>query len=182
MIDATPGNEIPKLMGEGDELFKNQKFIEALTIFEKLAGLDTGKPKIIISLLRCLIQLKRFEEARDIYESFDDSMLENEEILKIKKLIDKSSNTNSNLSHVKLLEEVKMKPDDKDLRFKLAESYLSASENEKGFNELLKIYEQDPNWKDNSAKNKLLEYFDLLGFNDTSVIEARKKLSSIMFK
>ena len=144
--------------------------------------MDPGNPKIIISLLRCLIQLKRFEEARDIYESFDDSMLENEEILKIKKLIDNSSNTNSNLSHVKLLEEVKMKPDDKDLRFKLAESYLSASENEKGFNELLKIYEQDPNWKDNSAKNKLLEYFDLLGFNDTSVIEARKKLSSIMFK
>ena len=144
--------------------------------------MDPGNPKIIISLLRCLIQLKRFEEARDIYESFDDSMLENEEILKIKKLIDNSSNTNSNLSNVKLLEEVKMKPDDKDLRFKLAESYLSASENEKGFNELLKIYEQDPNWKDNSAKNKLLEYFDLLGFNDTSVIEARKKLSSIMFK
>ena len=31
-------------------------------------------------------------------------------------------------------------------------------------------------------KKKLLEYFDLLGFNDPNVIEARKKLSSIMFK
>ena len=29
---------------------------------------------------------------------------------------------------------------------------------------------------------KILEYFDLLGFSDPNVIEARKKLSSLMFK
>ena len=29
---------------------------------------------------------------------------------------------------------------------------------------------------------KLLEYFDMLGFNDPNVLEARKKLSSLMFK
>ena len=31
-------------------------------------------------------------------------------------------------------------------------------------------------------QRKNLEYFDLLGFNDPNVIEARKKLSTIMFK
>jgi thioredoxin-like negative regulator of GroEL len=31
-------------------------------------------------------------------------------------------------------------------------------------------------------KENLLEYFDLLGFTDPNVIEARKKLSSLMFK
>ena len=105
-----------------------------------------------------------------------------DEILKIKKLIDNALKKSSDLSYEKLALEVKLKPDDKGLRFKLAESYLSSSETEKGFNELLKIFEQDPNWKENSAKKKLLEYFELLGFNDTNVIEARKKLSSLMFK
>ena len=33
-----------------------------------------------------------------------------------------------------------------------------------------------------AAKKKLLEFFDLLGFNDPNVVEARKKLSSMMFK
>ena len=32
------------------------------------------------------------------------------------------------------------------------------------------------------SKKKLLEFFDVLGFNDPNVIEARKKLSSMMFK
>ena len=51
-----------------------------------------------------------------------------------------------------------------------------------GFNELLKIFEKKPKWNDEAAKKKLLEYFDLLGFNDPNVTEARKKLSSLMFK
>ena len=31
-------------------------------------------------------------------------------------------------------------------------------------------------------QKKLLEYFDMLGFNDPNVMKARKKLSSLMFK
>ena len=67
-------------------------------------------------------------------------------------------------------------------RFNLATNYLSSNENEKGFNELLKLYEQNPNWNEEAAKKKLLEFFDLLGFNDPNVVEARRKLSRMMFK
>ena len=40
MIDATPGNEIPKLIDEADQLFKDEKFDESLSFYEKLAGMD----------------------------------------------------------------------------------------------------------------------------------------------
>ena len=182
MIDATPGNEIPKLIDEADQLLKSQKFDESLTLFEKLVGMDPGNPKIIAGLLRCLIQLRRFEDAEEMFESFDDSILGNEEILKIKKLLDNSNKTNNDVSYEKLVEEVKINPQDKNLRFNLAVSYLSGSEIQKGFDELLKIFEQDPNWNEGAAKRKLLEFFDLLGFNDPNVADARKKLSSMMFK
>ena len=77
---------------------------------------------------------------------------------------------------------MKINPQDKNLRFNLAVSYLSGSEIKKGFDELLKIFEQDTNWNEGAAKRKLLEFFDLLGFNDPNVADARKKLSSMMFK
>ena len=182
MIDATPGNEIPKLIDEANQLLKDQKFDESLTLYEKLVGMDPGNPKILVGLLRCLIQLRRFEDAKEMFDSFDDDILGNEEILKIKKLLDNSNKANNDVSYEKLAEEVKMKPHDKNLRLNLAESYLSGNEIEKGFSELLKIFEQDPNWNDGAAKRKLLEFFDLLGFNDPNVAEARKKLSSMMFK
>ncbi len=182
MIDATPGNEIPKLIDEADLLFKDQKFDESMNIFEKLVVMDPGNPKIIVGMLRCLIQLKRFDEAKEMFESFDDTISENDEVLKIKKLLNNTSGEKVVILCEKLEEEVRNKPQDKDLRFQLAEGYLSASETKKGFDELLKIFEQDSSWNDSAAKKKLLEFFDLLGFNDPNVIEARKKLSSMMFK
>ena len=182
MIDATPGNEIPKLIDEADLLFKDKNFEESMILFEKLVGMDPGNSKIIAGLLRCLIQLKKYDAAKEMFESFDENISNNDEILKIKKLLENTSSEKVNLTHEKLEAQVKNDPQDKHLRFQLAESYLSATETEKGFNELLKIFEQDSGWNDDMVKKKLLEYFDLLGFNDPNVIDARKKLSSMMFK
>ncbi len=182
MIDATPGNEIPILIDEAEKLFKDNKFEESLKSYENLIGMDSANPKIIVGFLRCLIQLKRFEDAKEMFNSFDDNILENEEILKIKKLIDTIDNEKSDTSHEKLIEDLKLSPKNKELRFKVAQSYLNSSEIKNGFNELLILFEQDPKWNDGAAKTKLLEFFDVLGFNDPNVIVARKKLSSIMFK
>ena len=182
MIDATPGNEIPKLIEEADQLFSDQKFEESLKLFESLVGMDPGNPRIIAGMLRCLIQIKRFDDANEMFDSFDEKILENDEIIKIKKLLDATNKEDNKILDERLIQEVNNDPKNMDLRFKLANSYLSLSETEKGFNELLKIFEQNPNWNEEAAKKKLLEFFDLLGFNDPNVVEARKKLSSMMFK
>ena len=182
MIEATPGNEIPKLIEEADQLFSDQKFEESLKLFESLVGMDPGNPRIIAGMLRCLIQIKRFDDANEMFDSFDEKILENDEIIKIKKLLDATNKEDNEILDERLIQEVNNDPKNMDLRFKLANSYLSLSETEKGFNELLKIFEQNPNWNEEAAKKKLLEFFDLLGFNDPNVVEARKKLSSMMFK
>ena len=69
MIEATPGNEIPKLIGKADQLFGEQKFEESLRIFESLVGMDPGNPKIIAGMLRCMLQLKNFEDASDFFSA-----------------------------------------------------------------------------------------------------------------
>ena len=181
LIDATPGNEIPKLIEEAENLFKDQKFDEAQRVYESLVGLDPGNIKIIVGLLRCLTQLKKHADAREVLESLNDEILKNEEILKIKKLLDNLEDGGGvDLSELK--SQIINEPENTDLKFKLAEKYLSSNETKMGFNELLKIFEKKPKWNDDAAKKKLLEYFDLLGFNDPNVMEARKKLSSLMFK
>ena len=181
LIDAAPGNEVPKLLAEADGLFKDQKFEEAQTVYEALVGIDPGNPKVLSGLLRCLVQLKKYDDAKEMIESLDDETLKNEEIAKINKLISTlGAGGNSDLEELKSV--VNNEPHNKEKRFELAQNYLSANETELGFNELLIIFEQDSKWNDEAAKKKLLEYFDLLGFNDPNVLEARKKLSSLMFK
>jgi putative thioredoxin len=181
LIDATPGNEVPKLLVEADNLFKNQKFEEAQKIYETLVGMDPGNHRVIGGLLRCLVQLKKYDDAKEMMESLDDETLKDEEILKIKKLLSNlETNEDGDIEELKLL--VTKDPNNKEKRFELADKYLSLNEIEQGFSELLIIFEKDPKWNDEAAKKKLLEFFDLLGFNDPNVLDARKKLSSLMFK
>ena len=182
MIEATPGNEIPKLINEADQLFSDQKFEESLKLFENLVGMDPGNPRIISGMLRSLVKLNRYDDAKEMIDSLDENISKDENIVKIKKLLDATSKEGGEIIDDKLIEQVIANPKNMDLRFKLANSYLKSNETEKGFEELLKLFEQDPNWNEGAAKKKLLEFFDLLGFNDLNVIEARKKLSSMMFK
>ena len=182
LIEATPGNEIPKLLEEAESFLKDQKFDEALQIYENLISLDPGNPKCISGMLRCLMQLNRYQDASEILESLDEKTIEDPEIQKIKKLIE---NMNSS-SEGKTVEELKSilsnDTNNHDLRFELAEKYFSQNQSAEAFQELLHIFSHDSKWSDEAAKKKLLEYFDLLGFTDPNVIEARKKLSSLMFK
>tara|TARA_A100001011_G_C14291661_1_gene836470 strand:+ start:1629 stop:2495 length:867 start_codon:yes stop_codon:yes gene_type:complete len=181
LIDATPGNEVPKLLEEADDLFRDHKFEEAQKIYETLVGMDPGNPKVIGGLLRCLVQLKKYDDAKEMMESLNDETLKNEEISKINKLL-----TNLEEDEGGDIQELKLSlsndPDNEQKRFALAEKYLSSNETELGFNELLTLFEKNPKWSDEAAKKKLLEYFDLHGFNDPNVLKARKKLSSLMFK
>jgi len=181
LIEATPGNEIPKLLEEANSLFKEQKFEEAQKAYESLIALDPGNSIIISGLLRSLIQLNKANEAKEILLSLNDDILKEEEIIKIQKLLNSNTDTND-LSIVELESIVAGNPKDQEKRFELAKSYLGSNQTEKGFNELLCLFEQDPKWNEEAAKKKLLEFFDLLGFNDPNVMEARKKLSSLMFK
>ena len=182
LIDAMPGNEIPALIQEAEKLFKEQEYEKAQKIYENLIGLDPGNTKIISGLLRCLTQLRKFDDTKELLESLDDETLNNPEINKVKKLIE-SLNNNINESIIdNLSNQIKQNPNDKNLRLKLSMELLQSNQIEKGFDELLILFDQDPKWNDEVAKKKLLEYFDMLGFNDPNVIEARKQLSRIMFK
>ena len=81
-----------------------------------------------------------------------------------------------------LISKLRIDPNNKSLILEIAEKYFTLNQNEEGFNKLLDLFNRDSKWNDEIAKKKLLEYFDLLGFNDPNVIIARKKLSSMMFK
>jgi len=181
LIDATPGNELPQLLEEAGILFKDQKFDEALKAYENLIVSYPGNPIAVIGLLRCFVQLKKYNEAKEILDSLDEELLNNEEIVKVKKLLSSLDGADeSDINELKSM--VLQEPNNKEKRFELAEKYLLSNQIEIGFNELLYLFDQDSKWNDGAAKKKLLEYFDLLGFNDPNVLGARKKLSSLMFK
>jgi len=159
MIEATPGNKVPELIKEAEKLFGEQKFEGSLKLFEELVGMDPGNTKIIAGMLRCLLQLKRFDDAKEMFESFEESILKDEDILKIKKLLESSGRSKEDIPEETLIKEVDSNPKNMELRFKLANNYFSSSETKKGFDELLILFEQDPKWNNEAAKKKTFRVF-----------------------
>ena len=182
LIENNPGNEVPKLLEEADQLFKDLKYEEAQKVYENLVSMDPGNSKIISGLLRCLVQLKKFVDIQEFMNSLDETILADPEIKKINKFLENLEQKNDYLPLKDIESKLNADPSNKNLRFELSLKLLQSNEIEKGFDELLLLFNDDPKWNEEAAKKKLLEYFDMLGFNDPNVIKARKKLSSLMFK
>lgn len=183
LIEAAPGNEVPKLIIEAEKSFQDKNYLGAKDLYESLLGMDSGNAKIIAGLLRCYYQLKIYDQAIELYESLTEEMVLNEEIKKIKRLLDNSTNIDfDQILFNSLKDEILKNPKNKSKRFEFANMLLKDQNIKEGFEHLLEIYIQDSKWENESAKKKLLEYFDILGFNNADVLDARKKLSSLMFK
>ena len=76
-----------------------------------------------------------------------------------------------------LLDRLESEPTNIDLVLELSDKYFSIKEYELGMDLLLKNY---PKNKD-KVKNKMVEFFSVLGNTDQVTINYRKKLSQIMF-
>ena len=112
-----------------------------------------------------------------------DDLLKDEKLKKIKIILDNHNSTLNNSINVDDLRiKVSENPDDLETRYQLSIMEFNSNNHEQAFDLLLNIYEKNSKWNDEAAKKKLLEYFDLLGFNDANVINARKKLSTLMFR
>ena len=119
LIDATPGNEIPKLLEEANNLFKSQKYSEAQSIYENLIAMDPGNPKVIAGMLRCLLQLNKIDDVKEILNSLDENILQDEEILKVKKLYENFDNSNNKMTIDDIMNNLKNDPTNKNIKFEI---------------------------------------------------------------
>ena len=72
-------------------------------------------------------------------------------------------------------------PADHQARFDLALIHNATGEREKAADGLLAIMKADRAWQDDGARIQLLKFFDAWGMTDEATLQARRKLSSLLF-
>ncbi len=72
-------------------------------------------------------------------------------------------------------------PKDHQSRIDLALALYGAGKKESATDQLLEAIAIDRNWNEQAARKELLKLFEAMGQTDPVTIEARKKLSSILF-
>ena len=163
-------NEIESAMAEN-------KFEETKDTLVEFISKNSDEIKGICFYLECLIELKQFEEVEAFISSLEKDAQEKDEIKQVLKKMEIVKNNSSGPDINILLNKLEKEPSNIDLVIELSEKYFSMKEYENGMRLLLENYSKN---KD-KVKNKMVEFFSVLGNNDQVTIKYRKKLSQIMF-
>ena len=163
-------NEIESAMAEN-------KFEETKDTLLEFISKNSDEIKGICFYLECLIELKQFEEVEIFISSLEKDVQNKDEVKQVLKKMEIVKNNSSGPNINELLGKLENEPNNIDLILEISDKYFSMKQYENGMDLLLKNY---PKNKD-SIKNKMVEFFAVLGNTDQVTIQYRKKLSQLMF-
>jgi putative thioredoxin len=72
-------------------------------------------------------------------------------------------------------------PNDHEARLELANALFAGGEREAAVDHLLQIVRANREWNEQAARKQLLKLFEAMGFGDPLTVDARKRLSAILF-
>ena len=173
-----------KLNNNFDSFFKeiethlsNKDYTQAKELLENFISENSKEVKAIYFYAECLISMGETDVANEFLKSLDEDLINNDEIKKIIKRLGIIKQKNDGPSIDELNKDLLKSPKNLETVFKISETYFANNDFDSCFEILLKYY---PTNKE-KVKQKILNFFDVLGFKHESVILYRKKLSSMMF-
>ena len=162
--------DIKKLMSENKyESSKNQ-------LLEFISN-NPSDIQAINLYLDSLIELKEYEEVTSFIESLEKEIKDKDEIKKIIKKLEIIKNNISGPDINILISKLEQKPDDINLIIEISNKYFSTQNYENSFDILVNNYPKNKQ----KVKEKMIEFFEVLGNSNEHTINYRKKLSQIMF-
>jgi len=181
--EANDNNEqsekINVLLELSEQEFIKGNYDKAMPLFMEVLAIEPEQTVATAGLAKCYINMNDIKTAQEILENSnhqDDSNIK--EALKILELAKQSSE----MGDIKKLKD-KYEKNKKNIQagFDYAIALFGLGKQEQSIDLLIELFKQDKDWKDGVIKDKLLEFFAVLGFENSIAIEGRKKLSTLMF-
>ena len=153
----------------------------AAHIFGEILQAEPGHPKAVAGLARCYLEsgdLERAKKTLGLVRSdgqADEAIRAVEAELALKERAANAGDVGP------LNARIAANPGDLEARFQLATVLDAKGERDEAINELLEIVKRDRKWNEEAAKKQLLTLFEAMGPMDARTIQARRRLSSLLF-
>lgn len=158
-------------------IIKQQNFDQAKDQLENFLAENSKDVVAILLYIESLIGLNEIDLAEEFLNSLDDEIHKNDGVKKLRQRLNLIKQKNNGPTVDELSEALNKSPKNMSIVFEIADTYFANNEFSNSFEILLKHYPKNKE----KIKPKILNYFDVLGFDHESTIIYRKKLSSIMF-
>jgi putative thioredoxin len=143
---------------------------------------EPGHPKAVAGLARCYLKTGDVERARKTLGLVRPDGAGDEAIRTVDaelKLREQAQSVGSDT--LAIMSRVERDPNDHQARYDLALAFDAKGDREGAIRELLEIVRRDRKWNDDAARKHLVTLFDAMGPTDPRTLDARRRLSSILF-
>ena len=184
VISKSGGNadsDLDSLIEDADQKLEAGLFEEAEAIYRNVIEDDKNHIKAYAGLIRTMLINGNLAEAEKALDSVPTDIKDEQVFKQIKAEFDLASKISDTRSVETIRSDLLNDPDNLNYIFELAIALISTKEFENAIIELLRIFEENPNWENGKAKDQLLQLFESLGPDNPVVLKGRRKLSSIIF-
>ena len=177
--DASGGlNEIldhaKEVLAAGDAALAEQIYTEVLQA-------EPGNADSIAGLARVKLHAKDIAGAKAILAGAPKEAEKHAEIAAVRTAIDLAEQAEAAGPVTELKAKVEANPKDHQSRFDLAMALYAGGQREEAVDELLDLVRRDRKWNEEAARKQLVTLFEAMGPADPRTIEARRKLSGLLF-
>ena len=168
---------------ESLEIFiKNSNWKDALKQANTILDIDQNNIDACYGKLISLIELKKFDDAREFMSILPEEILNEKKINEISlklEIKEKSFEASKNFDDLKkFLEE---NPNDIQAHINLSNALFGVGKISECYSTLIKAIKIDPEWNDQEARKKLLSFISSHDLASDEARKARRQLSSILF-
>jgi len=179
---AGTGPGLTELLAEAQTLLGEGQAEMALGLYQQILTQDENNMPAMAGTLRALVRLGHADSARQMLDSLSDEQRANSEIAAAKTALELAEKTAGQAGATAgLRAKLAANENDHQARFDLAMALVGEGANEQAVDELLELYRRDRKWNEEAARKQLVTLFEAFGHTDPLTVDARKRLSTLMF-
>jgi putative thioredoxin len=182
MAGGPPGAEdIEAALAEAKSMLDDGDAQTAAEIYSQVLEIDPANGPAFAGMVRCLIAAGRLDDAKAMLADAPKDVAGHPDVVSVKASIELMGQTQAAGPVPELMERLARNPDDHQTRHDLAMALFAADKREAAVDELLELIRRDREWNEQAGRKQLLKLFEAFGPTDKLTVQARRRLSSILF-
>lgn len=176
------GDSSEELLAQADEALSQGKPEEAAELYARILDSEQENTKALSGVIRSYIGMGELAAAKEIFNSLPEAVQLHADLQGAKAALDLAEQPEQDEGELaELLEQVAHNPDNMQARMDLALALNAQGKREAAAEELLEIVRRKRDWNEDAGRKQLVQFFEAWGPTDPATVQARKRLSSLLF-
>jgi len=182
LASNVPADPIVEALAIAKECIAAGDLAQAEDIYEQIVEHEPENVEALAGLARAMIGKKEFARAKELLAKVPAAQANHADAVAARAALELAeAGEKAQGAFGELEERLKKDPNDHQARLDLAVALFAADEKQRAVDELLDIVKRAREWNEQAARKQLVKFFEALGHMDPLTVDARKRLSSILF-